>query len=105
VKVSSSEYVLKCCSCGRSRAVRTVIQVVTALPLVGKSPYSSFFTIVGTGSGVPESTPAGFCVFLLEPESKICEKPDPDSLFNVGSSSSLCGHFLSKNMGKLRLDR
>jgi len=25
----------------------------------------------GTGSGVPESTPAGFCVFLSDPESKI----------------------------------
>jgi len=35
----------------------------------------------GTESGVPESTPAGFCVFLWDPdpdlESKICEKPDP----------------------------
>ena len=56
-----------------------------------------------------DKTPAGFCVFLSDPdpESKICEKPDPDpeSLFNFGSSRSLCDHFLSKNMGKLRLDR
>jgi len=39
-------------------------------------------------------------------QSKICEKPDldPESLFNFGSSRSLCGHFLSKNMGKSRLD-
>jgi len=61
----------------------------------------------GTGSGLPESTPAGFCVFLSDPESKICEKPDPDpvSLFHFGSSRSLCGHFLIKNMGKSRLDR
>ena len=30
-----------------------------------------------------------------EPESKICEKLDPDqeSLFNFGSNSSLRGHF------------
>jgi len=65
----------------------------------------------GTGSGLAESTPAGFCVFLSDPdpgpESKICEKtdPDPESLFHFGRSRSLCGHFLSKNMGKLRLDR
>ena len=41
-----------------------------------------------------------------DPESKICEKPDPDpeSLFHFGSSRSLCGHFLGKNNGKLRLD-
>ena len=49
---------------------------------------------------MPESTPAGFCVFLSDPdpESKICDKPDPDpeSLFYFGSSWSLCGHFLSK---------
>jgi len=64
----------------------------------------------GTGSGLPESTPAGFCVFLLDPnpdpESKICEKPDPEpeSLFHFGSSRSLCGHLLGKNMDKLQLD-
>ena len=54
----------------------------------------------GTGSGLPESTPAGFCVFLSDPESKIREKPDadPESLFNFGSSRSLCGHVLNKNM-------
>ena len=42
--------------------------------------------------------------FGPDPESKICEKLDPESLFNFGSSRSLCGHFLSENMGKLRLD-
>ena len=63
----------------------------------------------GNESGVPESTPAGFCVCLSDPDSqsKICEKPDPDpeSIFHFGSSRSLCGHFLSKSMGKFRLDR
>jgi len=61
----------------------------------------------GTGSGVPESTPAGFCVFLSDPEPKIREKPDrdPESLFHFGNSRSLCGSFLSENKGKLRLDR
>jgi len=58
---------------------------------------------------VPESTPARFCIFLSDPdpESKICEKPEPDpeSLFNVGSSRSLCDRFLSENIGKLRFDR
>jgi len=60
----------------------------------------------GSGSGVPESTPVGFCVFLSDPdpdpESKIWEKadPDPESLFNFSSSRSLCG-----GLGKLRLDR
>ena len=63
----------------------------------------------GTESGFLESTPEGFCVFLSdpEPESKIWEKPDPnpDSLFNFGSSKSLSGHFLGKNMGKSRFDQ
>ena len=60
---------------------------------------------------MPESTPAGFCVFFSDadpdPESKFCEKPEPDqeSLFSFGSNRSLCGHFLSKNMGKFLLDR
>ena len=60
---------------------------------------------------MPESTPAWFCIFLSDadpdPESKICEKPDPEpeSLFIFGCSRSLCGDFLSKNMGKLPLDR
>jgi len=55
----------------------------------------------------PESAPAGFCVFLSDPdpESKLCEKPDPESLFNSGSGRSLCGHSWSKNMGKSGLDR
>jgi len=56
----------------------------------------------GHGSGVPEWTPAGFCVFLSDPdpESKIREKtdPDPESLFNFASSRSLRGHCLSKTM-------
>jgi len=45
----------------------------------------------GHGSGMPELTPAGFCVFCSnlesDPESKFCEKPDldPESLFNFGS--------------------
>jgi len=52
----------------------------------------------------PESAPAGFCVFISNPESKFCEKPDPESLFNLGRSMSLRCHFLSKNMGKFRLD-
>jgi len=61
----------------------------------------------GTGPAMSESTPAGFCVFLSDPESKNCEKPDPDpeSLFHFGSSRSLCSHFLGKNMGKLWLDQ
>ena len=62
----------------------------------------------GHGSEVPESTPAGFCAFLSDPdpdqESMFCEKPDQKSLFNFGSSRSLCVHFFSKNMGKFRLD-
>jgi len=58
----------------------------------------------GTGSAAPVTTPAGFCVFLSDPESKSWEKPDPESRFNFGTSRSLCGHFLSKNMGKIRLD-
>jgi len=41
----------------------------------------------GTGSGVPDSTPAGFCVFLSDqdpgPESNICEKPDPSAVAGV----------------------
>jgi len=47
-------------------------------------------------------TPARFCIFLLDldpdPESKFCDRPEPEpeSLFNFGSSRSLCGHFLSK---------
>jgi len=51
----------------------------------------------------PESTPAGSCVFLSDqdPESKIWEKSEPEPLFHF-SSRSLCGHFLSKSMGKFR---
>ena len=50
---------------------------------------------------------SAFFFWAPDQESKIWEKPypDPESLFNYGSSRSLCGHFLSKNMGKLRLDR
>jgi len=60
---------------------------------------------------VPESIPTGSCIFLSDPdpdaESKICEKTDrdPESFFNFGSSRSLRGYFLNKNMGKYRLDR
>jgi len=69
----------------------------------------------GHGSGVPESTPAGFYVFLsdldLELESNIGEKPDPDleSLVIFDSSRGLRGlykcHFLSTNIAELRLHR
>ena len=52
----------------------------------------------------PESIPAGFCNFL-DSESIFCEKPNPESQFYFSSSRSLCGHFLGKNMGELRLDR
>jgi len=52
----------------------------------------------------PESAPAGFCVFLSDPDSgpgsKSCEKLDPGSLFNFGSNRSLLGQFLSKHKGK-----
>jgi len=44
-------------------------------------------------------------VFLSDPVSKIFEKPDLESLFNFGSSRSLCDHILSKNMDKFRFDR
>jgi len=48
----------------------------------------------GHRSGVPESTPAVICVFCSDPvsQSKICEMPDldPESLFNFGSSRSMC---------------
>jgi len=67
----------------------------------------SFVTSVAEVAMDPESTPAGFCVFLSDLELKICEKQnlDPESRFNFGSGRSLCGHFWSKNMGELRLDR
>jgi len=44
--------------------------------------------------------------FFSDPESKIWQKPDPEpeSFFNFASSRGLRGHFLRKNMGKLRLD-
>jgi len=45
----------------------------------------------GTWSGVPESIPAGFCVFLSDPdpESKISEKPDPESL-SISAVAGVC---------------
>ena len=43
----------------------------------------------GPGSGVKHLGKAG---------------PGPESLFHFDSSRSLCGHFLSTNMGELRLD-
>ena len=58
---------------------------------------------------MPESTPVGFCFFLLypdpDPESKIFEKPnpDPESLFHFGSSRNMCGHFLSRFSVKLSI--
>jgi len=45
----------------------------------------------GHQSGVPESTPTGFCVFLSEKESKLCEKLDPEPHFIFGSSRNLRG--------------
>jgi len=45
--------------------------------------------------------------FFFRTRSQIFEKKtglDPELLFNFGSSRSLCGHFVSENMGKLRLD-
>jgi len=55
----------------------------------------SFVTSVAEVAMDPESTPAGFCVFLSDLELKICEKQnlDPESRFNFGSGRSLCGHF------------
>jgi len=69
----------------------------------------------GHGSGGPESTPAGLCIFLSDPdpelESKFCAKPDPDpeSIEIFGSSRSLRGlhtcHVLSKNIAEFRFHR
>ena len=61
----------------------------------------------GIGSGVLELTPAGFCVFLSDTESKICDKPDPDqaSFFHFGCGRSLCDYILGIIMCKLQLDR
>ena len=56
----------------------------------------------GHGSGVPESTPTQDSAFFFRVRK---EKPDLESLFNFGSSRSLRCHFLSKNIGKFRLDR
>jgi len=53
----------------------------------------------------PESTPAGFCVFLSDAVSKLTEKSEPETLSNFSSNRNLCGHFLNNNMGKLQLDR
>jgi len=69
-----------------------------------------FWTWNGSELGPePESNPAGFCVLfrIRVRESKLWEKtdPDPESLFNFGSSRSLCGEFLCKNMRELWLDR
>ena len=62
-----------------------------------------------TGCTRLESTPAGFGVFLSDPdpESKVYVKPDPDpeSLFIFGSNRILSGYFLSKNRGKFWLGR
>jgi len=57
----------------------------------------------GHGSKMPVSTPEGFCIFLSDsdpvPESKICEKPNPESLLNFGSNRSLCGHRRTRREG------
>jgi len=45
----------------------------------------------------PQPWPEGLCVFLSD--------QDPQSLFNFGSSRSLRGHSLNKNMVKFWLDR
>jgi len=52
------------------------------------------------GSGVPESTPTLFLVFLSDPDpvSKFSEKPDPESLLIFGNNRSLHGHFLGKTL-------
>jgi len=80
---------------------------VRCFSLKQKHPAATRQSRGGTGSRIPQSTPAGFCIILSKPEAKICEKQDPDleSLFYFGSSRSLCGYFLGKNMGKSRLDR
>ena len=74
-----------------------------------KNEESRRSTLRHSGPWQKWSTPARSSVFLLnpdpDPESKICEKPDPESLFSFGSSRNLCGNSSSKNMGKLRLDR
>jgi len=45
-----------------------------------RTPLISCRAEVGPDPELLELTPAGFCIFLSEPdpESKICEKPDPD---------------------------
>jgi len=69
----------------------------------------------GTGSGVQESTPAGFCVFVSDPDRTRSQKFGKNrtrirSHFSISAVAVefrqyLCGHCLSKNVGKLRLDR
>ena len=63
----------------------------------------SLYSRGGHGSGVPESTLAGFFVILSDPESQIFEKPDPESLLKLGSSRSPRGHFLCKTIGNFWL--
>ena len=53
---------------------------------------------------MPESNPAGFCVFLLDKESKMCEKLDPESHFIFGSSRSLRGLYTRHILGKAILN-
>ena len=61
----------------------------------------------GHGFEAPESTPAGLCVFLSEPGSKIFQKPDPESLLIFCSSRSprgLCTcHFYKVKTAEFRL--
>jgi len=42
----------------------------------------------------PESTPEGFCVFLSDPKSKMCNKPDPVSLF-ISAVAGVCLFFIN----------
>jgi len=90
-------------SCKRKKAIAKAdaLRAVTEEGETNNPVFSArrVYTRGGYESGVPESTSAGSYHFLdAAPESKICEKPDPESLFTC-SSRSPCGfyiwHFLS----------
>jgi len=96
----------------KSDALRAVIEKTKPITQFVSAPEGP--APGGHGSGVPESTPAASCVFLSdpapEPKSRVCEKPDPDSLFIFSSSRrSLSGfhiwHLLSKAIAAFRLHR
>ena len=61
----------------------------------------------GTGSGMSEWTPAVFCVFLLDLdlnlESKICEKMDPESLFNLKTCWTQIQKFWNRSRVRVRV--